>query len=496
MKAGAGWVVVLALAAGALVAPPFANAALVQTAVKGFDPTAVKYDWTTHEQFDALKKAAAERGKRAPASAAALGDDLMSPEMKAFRDKFLAVKTAEQLDALMDQLDKGYDAAPADLKFVSTQLLPMRALRSIVWKMVPLVHKTRMAQSVLLTGVKQVASSMRVYLPTEQWEAGFAYVSEPFSGDDRQFGTENDLQVYLANVAYPELLKSSTRLAALQNLNITWDNKLLYGVASFQDSIDRYRQLGEAERYSALSSTQAGLAWIAMFCAYRVDGGLNVAQEVGTLYGVDGFDLLRGVEGAPADRRVEILRKGKYQHFLELYPTGAQWTQLAFKHITESTYNASVAWAEVKDRPAAPTAAIDPSWINPASRQIGLSMPNIEAMLQGRTELRSAITGETATVDIPAFYSNPPKDLKAFLPTQFDQGEEYLHKNVPTASGGTKSVKYRNYFRGRPTGWDVAAYQAYLPDVKSSGDVIRASRVLSQSWGGAGPAGASALMVQ
>ena len=77
------------------------------------------------------------------------------------------------------------------------------------------------------------------------------------------------------------------------------------------------------------------------------------------------------------------------------------------------------------------------------------------------------------------FYSNPPRDLKALLPSEFVGAGNAAAKMKTTLSG----TQYRDYLWGSPTAWNMAAYQPFI--ALSSKDEIRAkSRIISQSWGG------------
>ena len=87
------------------------------------------------------------------------------------------------------------------------------------------------------------------------------------------------------------------------------------------------------------------------------------------------------------------------------------------------------------------------------------------------------INGEPVEVDFEGFFSRPPEDLKVFLPLNYDEGPS---SKTDTATGKT----YRNYLQGSPIGWRVGEYQKYFPNVKDSGDIKDAARVMSQTWGG------------
>ena len=441
----------------------------------------------TQGDSDKLEAQARERSKRRViASVDIAGEDLLSKEYKAFRKTFLAIKSSSEIDGLLKNLDAHYATSPDDLKFAAVQLVPLLAFRSIVYRMVPLAEQAKVTQSMLLTMVKQMSSGMHVYLPTDQWAAGFAYVTEPSDLAQTRFKSEADLQLALASEVLPQLTNSAKRLRELNfsRASVVTDSQLMYGTASFSDNMNRYRQVGEAERYGEIANIHLGISWISMFCAYNLDHMFELSQDLGRLYGVDGFEFWKGVEGAPASRRAEILSDPKYASFLTLSKYGTDWTQTSLKHLKQAVLYSNVVWMETKGRPASESSALDPAFINPAGKQIDLTLPSVKAMIAGKAQITSAITGEKMDIDLPAFYNNPPQDLKALLPNHFDESPLLNSKSLKTADGSTQTVQYHNYLSGRATGWNVAAYQKFFPDVKSSADIARSAKILSQTWGG------------
>ena len=109
-------------------------------------------------------------------------------------------------------------------------------------------------------------------------------------------------------------------------------------------------------------------------------------------------------------------------------------------------------------------------------RQIDESVNNIENLIQDKEVVSAVVNGEAVDVRFSQFFLNPPKDLKAFMPTEFNKESNYKKNAYGT---------YRNYRAGSPVGWNLEAYRRYFPDVKSNEDIKRAARILGQSWGGA-----------
>ena len=169
----------------------------------------------------------------------------------------------------LTELDKNYDKFKSDdVKFMAAQLIPMSALRGLVWRLIPTVEDTKILHSLLFTQVKSLAVNMKIFLPTEQWNAAFDYLTQPFVQNGQfpfsqtgevitQFpvGSEMYIQAYLRNTVLPLMRTSTLRLEQLDlsQDQVVWDNKLLYGPGSFPSAMDRYSLIGEVEKQTASS---------------------------------------------------------------------------------------------------------------------------------------------------------------------------------------------------------------------------------------------------
>ncbi|WP_413289275.1 hypothetical protein [Bdellovibrio sp. HCB337] len=410
----------------------------------------------------------------------------MSKEMKAFRELFLKVKTAEELDKLLAEADKNFDSYPADLQFIVAQAVPLRAFRGIVWKLIPTVEDSKTAHSLILTQVKNMAVNMKIFLPTEQWQAGFDYVSQPYmepaTGSlSQQFprGSEVHVQAFIRNTVIPALRISAARMEKI-NLSgdfAVWDNKLLYGNGSFPSAMDRYALFGEVERHTALMYTYANLSELCYQSAYSQQGALKLNQEIARLYGWD--SVLSKVDGVPAAKRVKTIRSPAYAQWGVLFGDGTKWTQDAWMFMQRSVDHGDQMWQAMKNRPVSEIYMADSSAALPFQRPVNMRFENLKKMMDGPTAIRSFVTDEKATVNLKEFYMNPPKDLKAMYAIGFDKESEMLTKTL----GNNSKVQYRNYFHGRGTEWNIGLYKKYFPDVQSSQDLLKTAKVLSQGWG-------------
>jgi hypothetical protein len=106
---------------------------------------------------------------------------------------------------------------------------------------------------------------------------------------------------------------------------------------------------------------------------------------------------------------------------------------------------------------------------------------NMKAVLSGPAEVRDPVTGDTVSLNVPAFYLNPPPSMAVLLPTGFESGEP--QKIIKNKKG--EELKVRNYLNGRSIAWDNSAWKNYVPSAegKSVGYMAEARRVLKFSFG-------------
>jgi hypothetical protein len=437
----------------------------------------------TSKELQKSKKMAVKRGKRKIASENTISEDAMSEEFRKFRDKFLTIIKKEEVEEHLLSLNKNYDSYPDDLKFFAAQMIPFLTFKSMAYRLYPLVKKEKIAHSVVLTRVLNFASFMRINLPTTQWEAGFRFASEPFTGDQDRFESAEELQAYTESTIYPALMKAAQRLQDLDfsGTKVVWDHKLFYGTASFTDNFKRYRYVGEAERIATLASLHEGMAWIKRFSAYSVKGSMELAKDLGMLVGVDSF--FSKVDGVSARKVTSVFNKDDHKDLYILLDGGKEKVQLAFSHLREAARLQVIAWHEVKDRPANELDAMNSLILDPFRDRISRGSETLEKIVSGPTVIRSDVTGELVKVDLPAFYANPPKDLKSLLPNEFRGGDKTIKKKLATKSGKTKRVKFRNYFYGSAVGWDINSYKSLFPEIKDGRDIAKAARILNQSAG-------------
>tara|TARA_R110002072_G_scaffold276051_1_gene437322 strand:+ start:50107 stop:51609 length:1503 start_codon:yes stop_codon:yes gene_type:complete len=457
------------------------------------------FSWTSSKEMPkAVKKA---RKRRVGRSFASNNVDLshMSKEYKEMRDKVIGAKSADELHQMILNVEKKMDAYPADAKFLASMLVTLKPFRGIVYRMIPLVEKPRITHSFLRNQVKTMASNMRVYLPTEHWEAGFAYITQPYSDNgevvkqfthpklfskDKTSGVIK-FQEYVATDIYPAITDSAKIVEEIEfEKPIIWDNKIVFGPESFQDEIleNRYRYMQEGERRLALSSLHMGLHYITYFNSYNIEGSLKLSKDIGKLYGVDGFfGGANSREGAPSYKVSKQVNK--YKDLYTINDMGQTYMELSFKHLQEGVRQLRLAREELRNEAPNRLFVLNTGRLDPWDENFEKTMANIECAIEdvdGDSKVcsvRSAITGETVKVDLRKFYYNPPTDMKDLMPIAWDT-EKTKIKNKKLG------VSYPNYFWGLPTKWNAKAYSNYFPEAGANSDMRKYVRVMRQSWGG------------
>lgn len=456
-----------------------------------FSPPQMHSNGISQENFKKeLAEAMKRKNLRKPSNNMEITDDsMMSKELRSFREEYLKVKTPEALHNLIVEAEKNIANYPQDLKFVVTQLIVFKSLHGVVYRMVPMVKKTSVTHSFLLTLVRNVAANIKIYFPTDTWDAGFKYLTEPYKENGKvvsQFQNVGQFQYFLGTDVYKALDQSASYIDKmnLTNSQVLWDNKFVFGTESFDDNLARFRVLTEADRHYRLAMLHSAMENISIFVAYRLDNLADLLKDQGKIYGIDGF-LLSAVEGAPSVKRVETLcakrecADGKWNKkydklFTLREKVGIDWTKRAFFHLEQAFEHVKLGWTETQNLNNSEFFVMNPARLMPWDRQIEKNLENIEAMLKGPTKIRSVFTGETVVVNVPNLYNNPPADLKDLMPNKWELGSKTLKKD---------GIQHTNYYWGRAIGWKIDKYKPYF-EISTNADLIRATRVLDQAWGG------------
>jgi hypothetical protein len=154
----------------------------------------------------------------------------------------------------------------------------------------------------------------------------------------------------------------------------------------------------------------------------------------------------------------------------------------AYTSLSNSVLNSETAYKLFQGKKANPSMGLNPIHFSPeAHEHLERAMRNMEDVVKGVTEVRDPVSGKSVTLNLPAFYNNPPKNLNILMANQFDQSEN--EKLIKSKNGET--LRFRNYYRGQSVAWNNEAWKNYVPSAsgKDSGYMKEARRIMRYSLG-------------
>ena len=321
------------------------------------------------------------------------GEDLMSPELKAFRNQLLSIRDPESLEAFLKKYDADdfYNTQPNDVKYVVARLSPMIPLRGIFWRMAPLAHQAVISQDLLVTAVRAVSEQIVMLENNTQWDAYMGFLAIPTADlakapdpapqdgvkrADRGFYVENDLSDYLGHELYPAFNKAEARLLELsknptievsgKETPICFDNQIRFGEkASFDkgySATERYKFVGRAEIYALMARYFRRMAMFDQMEAFNINGNIEMRKAIGKKMGIDeaisssgimgwGSSISAGSSGALASfegltRKQRMNISKEYASVFSLRSTW--WMQQAYRDLHNFAHYYALAWSVIR----------------------------------------------------------------------------------------------------------------------------------------------------
>lgn len=438
--------------------------------------------------------------KRKVASQQTFSEADLSADFKKLRDAWLGAKTADEVEALLQQSHQKWNEYSDDTKyFLSTMHLAL-PLRGIVWRLRPLVEQgqgflgSKPSHVFAVEMLRTLSSELQTFFPTSQTEAGLDYFTTPSKKMTlaMQFKNMAQFQEFLASEFARSLTESAKRTETILKKNpaavFVWDNRMAYGDASFGDGLNRFVGHGPAEMNMQVAGMYRALSGVLVFCAYNQDALLEVGTKLAGKRGWDATALGGSSPGLTDRERLEVIKKAaQSKRFLELRnyggtKYGSQTMKAAYNALTTSVAYADNAHALLQGKPANPSMVFNPVRYQPENaRFIEAGLKNMTALVKGPAEVRDPVTGQTVTLNVPAFYNNPPTSLSVLMANRFDGESE--QRSLVNEKGET--LKFRNYDSGRSIGWDNTAWSKYVPSAegKGPGYMLEAKRVIHYSFG-------------
>lgn len=487
-------------------------------------PTAEELGFMSDEEIDKLAANFQIEKTRSPSGTGMAGsEDMLSPEYVEFRNKLIKVNNHKEFHELILSYDAKYDSIPAsanDLKFIVAKMSTWLPFKGIVWRMAPLVHNVATAQQALVTTLKNFAEQVQINEPSSHVQAHLLYLSMPTPDlVGKEIKVESDFVNFVATDVYASVTKAVKRIEKLRMANvqkngretpIVFDGKIRFGENAFNNSYDdfeRFKVVGEAERFATLARFHRRMSSIAFMAAYNWNGHLALRKDIGRLYGVGVmesalFDSLPGadetyVHGVSRETRTQTIKK--YKNLYSIIPKhGSNWMRLSYNHLHSSVKYLTKTWESIKNSDQQYITQLDPEVFMARKEQVEIGLMNMNKLVgatgtkSGVAHINGSLSGDEVVVDVKGFYENPPQSLQNLLPTKFAKNEDLdplkklpEYKNLKVAKSSSpdvlevkmsnKNVHFRNYLYGRSTGWNTStsAYGTLFPGSTNVGDAMR-----------------------
>lgn len=446
--------------------------------------------YPSEENFNQVL-AAWNKMKRSPASAE-FNEGALSKDFKTIRDNVLAAKTADALEAELVRMEKEFKNLDPHAKYFAAQMLVMRDMRGIVWRLRPIVESgpngSKATHSMVVSLLRMTRSGLEGYLPTEQWRAGFDYVTIPSKeqGPADQFQTVHAFQDWVGTTEGKRLAAAAQAVAevitqAKPDTVYVWDNQLSFGKGTFEDGLARYEGHGQAEMRATYAYMLFSLHNLYVACAYNMDKMAAVQASMGRLYGVDGFIAGRNL-GVTYEDRIGVLNSYRAHGFFALdEKSGKEYMAKAYGYLKSSALASDQVYSLAQGGRESGFALNTLVFRPEQSPTLKGGLDKFRAMVAGPTQLRSRLTGKTVELNLPAFYTNPPASLLDLLPNDFEKAA----RPVTAKNAKGETLQWRDYLVGAPNSWNNSEWSKYVPSAanKDKGYMAEANQILRTSIG-------------
>lgn len=197
--------------------------------------------------YDAYLKDAKERSKRGVAADSFVETEAFSESYlnlrgeiiggKKFQSKqevsgqdFPGIGSPENLDVLIEKYapvagmkdgrknftdNPAFTALDDDAKLIALQLLSVRPFKSFVYRAQKYFGGHSALRASIVQGLRMNAQTINVFLPTDQWKAGFKYVTEPMTGMADSILKDDDLEGFIANELLPAVKYNTEKVSEI-----------------------------------------------------------------------------------------------------------------------------------------------------------------------------------------------------------------------------------------------------------------------------------------
>lgn len=428
-------------------------------------------------------------------------EENVSSSASAFIKEIHAVKSVEQMEKFIQhhlknleghRLNDSLDQLDNDYKIMTSHLYAVNSLRGVGYRIQGIAeldkskHYNRgIVSDMIIIKLQNLATHINTYYPAFG-DVVFDWISIPRENQKKDFHFISDIQNFAMSDLYFDLQKTRQIIDSVEVSfanPVTLDGVLLTGSKNIMTPDKRFFNVYPHALEAIKSSLESQSHDLIVFSQYNRDDYLNYQyKQSASLFSIKSA-LSRN--GRPKSEVTQnILKWDKLYTFRQINqpaPEGHDtWMLKAWDHAKAHIAKEALVVElmnqakEVLSSEEAWQAIANPYLVslyrkNPA----GLLSKRAAIVNKDKVVLRSWMTGDMISINLPKFYTQPPKDLKVFLPTQFD-------------TNAKKSFKYNgkdlvNYRYGMPNQWNVAEWSKYFPSVKNNSDIKTLTNVLNES---------------
>lgn len=411
-----------------------------------------------------------------------LKDEDLSNDFRKFRTDFQQIKTPDELDAFLDKLAPTIPNLSPDMRVVASTMMLLKPFRGIDSRVGTLLDKSYGIRGRLQLLLGNSFRAMELFLPGTEWQVIREYMIVPTKKQAQKFNSISELQNYLVTDVYPALTRTAQVTNEVYNNTrdskyYVFDNQMLYGKASFQDGLQRYRAFGRAELAFMTASLYGSLHELSFFVSYNFDNAfiaMDMLRHGQYLTKLTKFNFLN-----IAGEHTKLLRSHKNLLTFREEKFSKEMMKRSYDYLVQAVYATTHGWRDLELRSNDQDFMINGEYLRSQRSKFEMGIENLTALVESKDfhPVKSQVTGEVVWVNLYAFFHNPPSDLKIFLPTDFKGGKH----QVKTPDGLT----YNDYSVGRPQNWNYDAISPYMKSSPNKMDSMdRMRRVLSGALGG------------
>lgn len=459
-----------------------------------------------------------------------------SPDFKKIRkeligdDKTAGITTKEGLDNLVKWYSdnqkynelKGWDA-----KFLALQIRALKPMKSFIFRAKDYVEKNSVTRTMIVSALRAQISGIEHFYPvsgsrpTNYPALVFEYITEPFADMDAKISTDGELyneMTKLTNFVRNEMDLHRNLIEA--NATFWWDNKLYAPFANFVNEKDRYVKLGYEEHLAIFATGCMNVSGLYMLTAYSFSGLSMAAKTNAEFFGVDAGDIVNklGVEGMSSENKIKVLNEITPELFSELGDTKGRMER-AYDFLSLAVQMSKIVYDQVKTRSADDQRLFESRFVMPFARGGDNSIRNLATLFELPTpdpktygkdstaeensnfikdaknkSVRSVLDrGDVIQVDLKAFFTDPPKNLRELYPVAWRVKKTHGEKEDSKVDAWGGKERLRNYRYGMAAEWNIEHYKKIFPQIQAmesdknrTAELGKYARILSQTLGASG----------